>query len=102
ARETRETRHVAAQRAGDELERLNAEIDETAELEGEIAGGRAWAEQLRLRFGSDDLAEALEPFDLDAARRRIAILQRELRAVGGVAESVVSEYRELSERHAFL
>src|SRR6266550_3116733 len=54
ARETREARHVAAQRAGDDLERLNAEIDETAELEGELAGGRAWAEQLRLRFGFDD------------------------------------------------
>jgi chromosome segregation protein len=86
----------------DELERLNAEIDETAELEGEIAGGGAWAEQLRLRFGSDDPTETVEQFDVEAARRRIATLQRELRAVGGVAESVVAEYRELSERHAFL
>jgi chromosome segregation protein len=102
ARETREARHVAAQRARDELERLNAEIDETAELESENAGGAAWAEQLRLRCGSDDLTDAREQVDLEAGRRRITILQRELRAVGGVAESVVSEYRELSERHAFL
>ncbi|HET6316297.1 MAG TPA: chromosome segregation protein SMC, partial [Chloroflexota bacterium] len=35
-------------------------------------------------------------------RRRITTLQRELRAVGGVAESVVDEFRELSERHGFL
>src|SRR5216683_2075070 len=102
ARETREARHVAAQRAGDELERLNAEIDETAELEDELAGGRAWAEQLRLRFGSDDPTVTVEEFDFESARRRIATLQRELRAVGGVAESVIAEYRELSERHAFL
>jgi chromosome segregation protein len=102
ARETREARHVAAQRAADELERLNAEIDETAELEGELAGGGAWAEQLRLRFGFDDVAEDPQQFDFEAARRRIATLQRELRAVGGVAESVIAEYRELSERHAFL
>jgi chromosome segregation protein len=102
ARELREARHVAAQRAADELERLNTEIDETAELEAEIAGGGAWAEQLRLRFGEAGFADAHDEFDLDVARRRLAILQRELRAVGGVAESVVEEYRELSERHAFL
>jgi len=100
AHEIREARHVAAQRATDEVERLNTEIAETAEMEAETYGGAAWAEQLRLRF--DGSAEPLEAFDLEAARRRIAILQRELRAVGGVAESVVEEYRELSERHAFL
>ena len=100
AHEVREARHVAAQRATDEVERLNTEIAETAEMEAETYGGAAWAEQLRLRF--DGLAEPLEAFDLEAARRRIATLQRELRAVGGVAESVVEEYRELSERHAFL
>src|SRR5207302_629799 len=100
AHEIREARHVAAQRATDEVERLNTEIAETAEMEAETYSGAAWAEQLRLRF--DGLAEPLEAFDLEAARRRIATLQRELRAVGGVAESVVEEYRELSERHAFL
>ena len=57
---------------------------------------------MRLRFGADDPADGPEQFDLEAARRRIATLQRELRAVGGVAESVIAEYRELSERHAFL
>src|SRR5207253_10273306 len=70
------------------------------ELEAELSGDAAWAEQLRLGF--DEALEPRETFDLDAARRRIATLQRELRAVGGVAESVVAEYRELSERHAFL
>jgi chromosome segregation protein len=100
AHEVREARHVAAQRAMDEVERLNSEIAETAEMEAETYGGAAWAEQLRLQF--DASAEPLEAFDLEAARRRIATLQRELRGVGGVAESVVEEYRELSERHAFL
>ncbi len=100
AHETREVRHVAAQRAADEVERLNTEIAETAELEAEATGSAAWAEQLRLQF--DDHSQPLESLDLEAARRRIATLQRELRAVGGVAESVVEEYRELSQRHAFL
>jgi chromosome segregation protein len=100
AHERREARHVMAQRAADEVERLNTEINETAELEAEMTGGAAWAEQLRLQF--DELAMPQESFDLDAARRRIGNLQRELRAVGGVAESVVDEYREMSERHDFL
>jgi chromosome segregation protein len=103
AHETREARHVVAQRAADELERLNAEIDETAELEADMPGGASsWAEQLRLQFADTEAPGAADGFDLDAARRRIATLQRELRAVGGVAESVVEEYRQLSERHAFL
>jgi chromosome segregation protein len=100
AHESREARHVMAQRAADEVERLNTEINETAELEAEMTGGAAWAEQLRLQF--DELAEPQASFDLEAARRRIGNLQRELRAVGGVAESVVDEYREMSERHDFL
>jgi chromosome segregation protein len=103
AHERREVRHVAAQRAADEVERLKTEISETAELEAELSGDALWAEQLRLQFLHDEVeAPAREAFDLEAARRRIATLQRELRAVGGVAESVVDEYRELSERHAFL
>ena len=89
-----------AQRAADEVERLNTEINETAELEAEMTGGAAWAEQLRLQF--DEFAEPQASFDLEAGRRRISNLQRELRAVGGVAESVVDEYREMSERHDFL
>ncbi|MDQ6669295.1 MAG: AAA family ATPase [Chloroflexota bacterium] len=100
AHETREARHVVAQRTADEVERLNTEINETQELEAEMSGGAAWAEQLRLQL--DEQSVPQEAFDLDAARRRIATLQRELRAVGGVAESVVDEYREMSERHAFL
>jgi chromosome segregation protein len=101
AHDVREARHVAAQRAVDEVERLNTEIAETAELEAEVTGGGvAWAEQLRLQFDTEP--EPQPGFDLDAARRRIATLQRELRAVGGVAESVIDEYREMSERHSFL
>jgi chromosome segregation protein len=100
AHETREARHVVAQRATDEVERLNTEINETQELEADMSGGAAWAEQLRLEL--DEHTEPREAFDLEATRRRIATLQRELRAVGGVAESVVDEYREMSERHAFL
>jgi chromosome segregation protein len=101
AHERREARHVTAQRALDDLERLKTEIDETAELESELSGDTVWAEQLRLDLENVD-GEPHEAFELDAARRRIATLQRELRAVGGVAESVVQEYREMSERHAFL
>ena len=100
AHETRETRHVLAQRAADEVERLNAEVAETQELEGDVSGSANWAEQLRLQLGEESQPE--DVFDLDAARRRIATLQRELRAVGGVAESVVDEFRELSERESFL
>ena len=120
AHETREARHVSAQRANDEVERINTEIAETQELEADVSGGAEWAEQLRLQLDEhtpphetraprseaervfDPWSEAERGFDLDAARRRIATLQRELRAVGGVAESVVEEYREMSERHAFL
>jgi chromosome segregation protein len=122
AHERREARHVAAQRALDEVERLKTEISETAELEAELSGDTLWAEQLRLQLFEEDSPSATNPplpeigrggqggsgstspegFDLEAARRRIATLQRELRAVGGVADSVVDEYRELSERHDFL
>lgn len=102
AHETREARHVAAQRAADEVERINTEIAETAELEAELSGDAVWAEQLRLELDEAGSEQPLESFDLDAARRRIATLQRELRAVGGVADSVLDEYREMSERHAFL
>jgi chromosome segregation protein len=102
ALETREARHVAAQRAVDEVERLKTELAETAELEAEASGGDiAWAEQLRLQL-DEHHHEPQESFDMEATRRRIATLQRELRAIGGVAESVVEEYREMSERHAFL
>jgi hypothetical protein len=70
----------------------------SAVSEAEAAGVPAWVEQLRL--GPDEPPEPT--FDLEAARRRVATLQRELRAVGGVADSVVAEYRELSARHDFL
>lgn len=103
AHERREARHVAAQRAVDEVDRLKTEISETAELEAELSGDTLWAEQLRLQFLEEEAASpGQESFDLEAARRRIATLQRELRAVGGVADSVVEEFRELSERHDFL
>jgi chromosome segregation protein len=101
AHERREAHHVTAQRALDDLERLKTEIDETAELESELSGDTVWAEQLRLDLEQAD-TEPREAFDLESARRRIATLQRELRAVGGVGGSIVEEYREMSARHAFL
>jgi chromosome segregation protein len=97
ARGAREERHVAAQRAADELERLHLEIAETAEVEND----NALVEQLRLELPGTEPAE-VEAFDVESAHRRIGVLQRELRAVGGVADSVVAEYRELRERHDFL
>jgi chromosome segregation protein len=93
--------HVLAQRATDELERLRQEIAETAELESDTPEGPAWTEQLRLEFESGG-APREEVVDLEALRRRISVLQRELRAVGGVADSVVAEFREISDRHDFL
>ena len=94
AHATREEHHVRAQRAADDLERLEAEITETAELEGDAP----WIEQLRLDF-SDAPVEAA---DLEPMHRRIASLQRELRTVGVVADTVIDEFRELNERHDFL
>src|SRR5205085_6940854 len=73
--ESREQRHVLAQRVADEVERLNTEIAEAEELEGDVRDAVAWAEQLRLELG--DQMPPPEVFDLDAARRRIATLQRE-------------------------
>ncbi|MBV9543327.1 MAG: AAA family ATPase, partial [Chloroflexi bacterium] len=97
AHAAREERHVIAQRAADDLERLHLEIAETAELEGDDA----IAEQLRLELPGAEPVDP-EPFDVEAAHRRIGVLQRELRAVGGVADSVVAEYTELRDRHDFL
>jgi chromosome segregation protein len=95
AHATREEHHVRAQRAADDLERLEAEITETAELEGDAP----WIEQLRLPLS---LWEREAPDNLDAMHRRIASLQRELRTVGVVADTVIDEFRELNERHDFL
>lgn len=103
--ELREAALVRAQRARDELERLEREVADTAEVDGGEGGGAAWARQLRLALdGRASEQRVLEEpvLDLEGMRRRIAWLQRELRAVGGVNESVVQEYRELSERHDFL
>src|SRR5207245_3618007 len=68
ALEAREARHVAAQRAADEVDRLNTEIDETAEHAAELSGEAAWDEQLRLGF--EEAAEPHQNFDIEAARRR--------------------------------
>ncbi len=100
--ERRETALIRAQRARDELERLVREVEETAGSETDD-DGPGWTHQLRLAL--DDRQQLLpeEPVvDVEGTRKRIAWLQRELRAVGGVSEGVVQEYRELSERHDFL
>jgi chromosome segregation protein len=89
----REERLLATQRALTELELIEQEISAAAELSEHEP---AWVVQLKLEAAPED------EIDLDAARRRILTLQRELRALGGVADSVVDEYRDLSERHDFL
>ncbi len=102
AQERREAALVRAQRAGDELERLVREVEDTAGGEAEEADA-AWTRQLRLALGEQPADPAEEHgVDVEATRKRIAWLQRELRTVGGVGDGVVEEYRELSERHDFL
>jgi len=95
---------IAESRAADRLERVRREaqeyVDDLAGVDGSV--------QLRLDVG-DEPAEPEEmdeesgpPFDADAARRRMGVLRRELRAIGDVGEATLVEYRELSERHRFL
>ncbi len=101
-------RHALAQverhRAQDELERLEREVVDTGDLEVDLPGGADWVRQLRLELSS----EAEEPtgdelaLDMESLRRRIAVLQRESRAVGSVASGVLEEFRQLADRHAFL
>ncbi len=103
AQERREGALVRAQRARDALDRLEHEVAEAAEVDGEDGVDASWARQLRLSLEGDAAAEDREPVvDLEGMRRRISWLQRELRAVGGVSESVMDEFREMSERHDFL
>jgi chromosome segregation protein len=96
---------IAESRATDRLDRVRREaqeyVDDLAGVDGSI--------QLRLDLGDqptreDDLVEdeSAPPFDPDAARRRMGVLRRELRAIGDVGEATLAEYRELSERHRFL
>jgi chromosome segregation protein len=100
---------IAESRAGDRLERVRREAQEYVE---DLAGADD-SVQLRLDLGDEqdhdaDGVEQVEqeesgsPFDPDAARRRMAVLRRELRAIGDVGEATLAESRELSERHAFL
>jgi chromosome segregation protein len=93
AHAAREERLVASQRAANEQELLDQEIAAAAELSG---GRQGWVVQLQLEQAPDD------EIDLQAAQRRIVSLQRELRALGGVPEGIVQEYRDLSQRHDFL
>ncbi|MBV9356257.1 MAG: hypothetical protein JO023_12110 [Chloroflexi bacterium] len=95
---------VERHRAQDELERLEREVVDTGELEVDLPGGSEWVRQLRLEL-TTDAGEPTEDelgLDMDALRRRIAVLQRESRAVGSVASGVLEEFRELADRHAFL
>ena len=96
---------IAESRAADRLERVRREaqeyVDDLAGADGSV--------QLRLDLGDEPTAEdaSIEeepgsPFDPDAARRRMAVLRRELRAIGDVGEATLAEFRELSERHRFL
>ena len=93
ARAAWEERLLISQRAVTELELLDQEISAAAELSEHQP---AWVVQLKLETAPED------DIDLEVARRRIAVLQRELRVLGAVAAGVVEEYRDLSERHDFL
>ncbi|HZO06402.1 MAG TPA: AAA family ATPase [Solirubrobacterales bacterium] len=96
---------IAESRAADRLERVRREaqeyVDDLAGADGEV--------QLRLDLGDEPTAEDQTvddepgpPFDPEAARRRMGVLRRELRAIGDVGEATLAEFRELSERHRFL
>lgn len=95
---------LAYERLGDELRRLRREaagvlLPEDQEAEDD------WPVQLRLALEPpmEVASEMDEPIaDMEAARRRIASLQRELRSQGAAPEGLLEEYRELSARHAFL
>jgi len=106
AHEQYATALVRVQRADDEVERLEREMVDAGDLEVDAPGGADWARQLRLALGTPDVPspdEGDEPaMDVEAVRRRIATVQRELRSVGTVAATVLNEYQELSERHDFL
>ncbi len=103
ARQQREAAALATHRARDELERLARDLAELADDETILELGDR-PRQLRLRL--DELAaDAAElPVGRDPAwlRKRMLQLQRELRAIGQVNPGVVDEYREVSERLAFL
>ncbi len=105
AHEQYATALVRVQRADDAVERLEREMVDAGDLEADAPGGADWARQLRLALGTPDVASpgGDEPaMDVEAVRRRIATVQRELRSVGTVAATVLNEYQELSERHDFL
>lgn len=97
-REQREAVHVRAQRAQDERERVDREVTEAADGEDRPP---SWVEQLALDLGAPGAREDDAP-DPEALRRRMQTLQRDLRALGGAAASVLDEYREMSDRHTFL
>jgi chromosome segregation protein len=106
---SREQALVARQQAADQLARLQAEAEAVTEEWG--LGGEVLV-QLRLLHpvsptaepaATADEAHLLETeFDLVSTRRRLVALQRELRAVGAVGESVLEEYREVQGRLEFL
>jgi chromosome segregation protein len=96
---------IAESRASDRLERVRREAQEYVD---DLAGADD-SVQLRLDLDVEstdpDDAPAVEdeqPFDPEAARRRMTVLRRELRSIGDVGEATLAEYRELSERHRFL
>jgi chromosome segregation protein len=96
---------IAESRAADRLERVRREAQEYMD---DLAGVDE-SMQLRLDLGdeptpgNDAVEEPVAPsFDPDAARRRMTVLRRELRSIGDVGEATLTEFRELSARHAFL
>jgi chromosome segregation protein len=111
ARDGREKLLLAAQQASDELSRTEAELQSVAEEWG--LGGEAVVQlglpgavgPLPLAAAASAAPQPVEtsaPIDLAAARRRLLALQRELRGIGAVSDSVLEEYREVDERVQFL
>lgn len=102
-RERREQASVRAQRAADDLERAEREVEEHAGGDLEDPQEAGWVQQVRLQFDELPAAEPVPAgFDVEAARKRIAALQRDLRQIGAVGDGVLEEYQELSGRHDFL
>jgi chromosome segregation protein len=102
--ERRQEALVRAQRARGERERLEQEVAEAVDDDADEAE-RAWSHQLRLSLEDGDTRDTVDeaaPRDIDALRKRLTSLQRDLRASGDVSPSVLEEYRELAERHQFL
>lgn len=89
-----------------ERERLAAELVRLGERRTALAAeqdqivARLWDEYEITRSEAADIATALA--DLPAARRELAEMRGAIKALGSVNVSAIEEYKEVSQRHAFL